>query len=313
MSKVRVGTVAGLLLVAISPLSSGAQASPGAATPDIKLIRLADNFHVIDESAAHGGSISVFTGEDGILMVDAGVAPLAAKAEAAIRQLSALPIRQLINTHVHVDETGGNEHFGKLGASIIARDEVRHGMLNPRPAASMTVQRDARQVRPPAPRLAVPTLTFDRQMSLHINGQEIRLIAMPPAHTNGDTLIHFPGLDIIVAGDVLRAHEFPSINRPSGGTLPGMLDALGMLIGLTGPGTRIITSHGQIVDRSVAIAQRDFLLLARDRIAEQIAQGKNLEQVIAADVVADQGIKALPGHISSQNFVRDVFEELTTK
>jgi len=185
-------------------------------------------------------------------------------------------------------------------------------MLHPKaPAGGAALEgRQARQVRPPTPG-AAPRLTYGNNMALHVDAQEIRLIAVPRAHTDGDALIYFPGLDIIVAGDVLRAHEFPSIGRPDGGTLPGMLDALARLIGISGPKTRIVTSHGVVVDRAVAIEQRDFLLTARDRIAALIAQGKNVGEVVAANVTAGLGVVALPGHIGAEAFVRDVYGELT--
>jgi cyclase len=284
-----------------------AQAPQDFSKIEIEPARLAANFYVIDESEVHGGSISVLTGPDGVVMIDTGVAPLAPKVEAAIKRLSPQPIRYVINTHAHVDETGGNEYFSRLGATIIARDQVRDSMLHPR--APTGDARQARQVRQ-TPAQALPGLTYAGGMTLRLDGQEVRLIAVPRAHTDGDALIWLPGLDIIVAGDVLRAHEFPSIGRPDGGTLPGMLDALGRLIGLAGPDTRIVTAHGAVVDRSVAIEQRDFLLTARDRIAALIAQGKSADEVVAANVTADLGVHALPGHIGADAFVRDVYGEL---
>ncbi len=280
-----------------------AQAAQDFSKVEIKPKKLADDFYVIDESEAAGGSISVLTGRDGVLMVDTGVKPLAPKVQAAINKLSSQPIRYVINTHVHGDETDGNEHFGRLGATVIARESVRYNLLHPRPLADGLP-------RKPAPAAAVPALTYAGNMSLHFNDQEIRLIAAPPAHTDGDTLIHFPDLDIIVAGDVLRANEYPSINRPSGGTLPGMLDALARLIGLAGPETRIVTSHGEVVGRSVVIAQRDFLLASRDRVTALIAQGKSVDEVIAANITADLNVQAATAHISSEHFVRDVYAEV---
>lgn len=290
---------------------SHAQTTPDFSKVDIKPVKLADNFYVIDETEVHGGSISVLTGPEGVLLVDTGVGGLAPKVEAAIKKLSSQPIRYVINTHAHVDETGGNEYFAKLGATIVARDQVRGSMLHPKvpTGAAAADGRQARQVRAVPPE-AAPKLTFANNMSLRLSDQEARLISVPRAHTDGDALIYFPGLDIIVAGDVLRAHEFPSIGRPDGGTLPGMLDALARLIGMAGPKTRIVTAHGQVVDHSVVIEQRDFLLTSRDRIAALIAQGKSSEEVIAANPTADLGVKALPGHIGPDAFVRDVYAEL---
>ncbi len=289
-----------------------AQAAYDFSKVEIKPIKIADNFYVIDESEVHGGSISVLTSPAGVVMVDTGVAPLTAKVEAAIRKLSAQPIRYVLNTHAHVDEVAGNEYFGKLGATIVAREQVRDTMLHPKvPAGAAALEgRQARQARPPAPDAALPKLTYASNMTLHFGDQDIQLIAVPRAHTDGDALMYFPGPDVIIAGDVLRAHEFPSIGRPDGGTLPGMLDALAKLIGLAGPGTKIVTSHGSVVDRSVVVAQRDLLLITRDRVTALIAQGKTLDEVVAAKVTADQPARALPGHIGADAFVRDVYEEI---
>jgi cyclase len=290
-------------------LGQAQQSPPDFSKVQIKPVKIADNFYVIDESEVHGGSISVFTGPDGVLLVDTGVAPLAAKVEAAIKRLSPQPIRYVINTHAHVDEVAGNEHFAKLGATIVAREQVRYTMLHPRKPLGNVQGREARQIRQTPPE-AVPKLTFSDAMALHFNGQDIRVIAVPRAHTDGDALILFPGLDIIVAGDVLRAYEYPSVNRPDGGTLQGMLDGLANLIGRTGPATKIVTSHGEVVDRSVAIAQRDLLLTTRTRITALLAQGKTAEEIVAAKITADQGVRVVPGHISGDAFVRDIHAEL---
>jgi glyoxylase-like metal-dependent hydrolase (beta-lactamase superfamily II) len=306
-SSMLAGSIAMLLLAAPGPGRTAPDLSPA----PIKVTPITDSLYVIDESEAHGGSISVLTGPDGVLLVDAGIAALAPKAAAAIRQISARPIRYVINTHVHVDETGGNEYFAQQGATVIARRQVRDEMLHPRAAASAD-PREVRQVRERIAAAAVPTLVYDGTVALRFDGQDIRLLSLPPAHTDGDALIYFPALDTVVAGDVLRANEFPSINLPSGGTLAGMLDALARLISLAGPHTRIVTSHGEVVDRATAMAQRDFLLVTRDRVAALIAQGKSADQVVAAKVTADLGVHATPGHISADAFIRDLYQALAT-
>ena len=273
---------------------------------EIRTNKLADNFHVLNDSDDMGGSISVLSGPDGVLMIDTQLTALSQKVEAAIRKLSSQPIRYVINTHVHLDQTGGNAHFGRLGATIIGREQVRYSMLHPRTLADG-------KPRQPAPDSAVPKLTYANNMTLHFNGEVIQLIAAPDAHTNGDSFIYFPRLDIIVAGDVLRPIPYPSINRPDGGTLPGMLEALGVLISHTGPRTRIVTSHGPPVDRAVAIAQRDLILTVRDRVAALVAQGKSEAEVVAAKVTADLDSNALQPHTPAERFVRDVYAELKAR
>jgi glyoxylase-like metal-dependent hydrolase (beta-lactamase superfamily II) len=261
----------------------------------------------------HGGSVSILLGLDGALLVDTGVGPLAARVEAAIKRLTPLPIRYVINTHAHVDEIGGNEHFARLGATLIGNDRMRESMLHPKVRAGEAVLdgRQARQARAPSA-AGAPTITFDSELALHHNGQAIRMVSVPRAHTDSDSIILFPGLDIVVVGDVLRAGEYPSINRPDGGTLQGMLDGLAKLIALGGPATRFVTSHGQVVGRAAVVAQRDLLLTTRNRVVALIAQNKTLEQVLAANVTAGLGATAQPGHISADAFVRDVYRELAS-
>jgi cyclase len=288
---------------ALSESLTHAQATQDFSKIEIRLEKLAENFYVINDSDDVGGSISVLTGPDGILMVDTQLAPLSTKVEAAIKRLSQKSIRYVINTHVHIDQTDGNEYFGRLGATIIAREQVRYRLMYPITVAG-------RVQRVPAPAAALPVLTYTDNMKLHFNGEEIQIIAMPSAHTDGDTMIYFPGVDILVAGDVLRPATYPSINRPDGGTLEGMLEALGYLIGRAGPHTRIITSHGPPVDRAVAIAQRDLILTVRDRVAALIAQRKSEAEVIAAGIAADLDAHALQSHTSAERFVSDVYSEL---
>jgi glyoxylase-like metal-dependent hydrolase (beta-lactamase superfamily II) len=211
-----------------------------------------------------------------------------------------------------VDEIGGNEHFARTGAIFVGRDLTREAIVRPKPVnAAPGDGRAARQARMPAPE-AAPTITFANEMGLYINGQDVKLIAIPRAHTDNDAIIQFPALDIIVVGDVLRAGEYPSVNRPSGGTLPGMLAGLDKMLALAGPNTKLVTAHGQVVGREALIAQRTLLVTTRDRVAAMIKDGKTVEQAIAADLTKGLGATALPGHVGADAFVRDVYAELKT-
>jgi cyclase len=228
---------------------------------------------------------------------------LSQKIMAAIRQVSNQPVRFLINTHVHGDHTGGNENFAKMGATIIARDELRAGLMRPGPLANGTAT-------PPAPAAALPVITYEGRMTFHMNGEEARLIPVPRAHTDGDTMIQFTGDDIIMCGDFFRSIQYPNIDRANGGSLQGMLDGLGMLIGLAGPNTKIVPGHGPVVGRAEIIATRDMMLAVRDRIATLVAQGKTQDEVLAASPTADYDARVPNSKETTQRFVTQVYAEL---
>lgn len=271
------------------------QATRDLSKVEVKTQKITDNFHVLD-FGGQGSSVGVLTGQDGVLMIDAQFAPLGPKIEAAIKQLSSQPIRYVINTHVHGDHTGGNEYFARLGATIVAHQQVRASMM---------------QRKPPVADAALPRIVYDSNLTLNINGQDIRLIAIPRAHTNGDTLVHFPGLDIIVVGDLFRPTPYPHIDLASGGTFQGNIDGLDTLIKLSGPDTRIIAGHGgPISDRATVITQRQLMLTVRDRVAALIAQGKSEQEVLAARVTEGLDPKVPQSDITVDRFVREVYADL---
>jgi glyoxylase-like metal-dependent hydrolase (beta-lactamase superfamily II) len=229
--------------------------------------RVADNLYYLEGS---GGHIGILIGDDGVIMIDDQFAPLSEKIHAAIREISDLPIRFLINTHVHGDHTGGNAFFGGMDIPIIASDNVY-----------------VRLMQGGSAREALPVLTFSEPVTLHLNGEEIVVAPTPPAHTDGDSYIHFRNADVIHAGDVFRTIAYPRVDDLNGGTFAGTLDALQMLIDMAGPNTQIIPGHGVVSSRDDVIRFRDMAIEVRDRVARLIEQGRTLEQIVAAQPTAD--------------------------
>lgn len=290
----------GICGLSVSPAHS--QAARDFSKVEVRTNKLADNFYVFDFDG-QGGAVAVLTGPDGVLMVDDQFAPLAPKIEAAIRKLSSQPVKYVIDTHVHTDHVGGNEYFSGLGATIIANEQVRARMLRSRQAGSGG----------PDPAIAaasLPNMVFDDAMTLYFDEQEVRLISVPHAHTDGDTLVYFPRLDIIVAGDLFRSIPYPHIDLAGGGTLQGFIDGLGVIIGMAGPNTKIISGHGPVADRATAIAQRDLALTVRERVAALMAQGKGVEEVVAAKVTAGLDSRVPQDDITVDRFVREVYNDL---
>ena len=167
----------------------------------------------------------MLAGPDGVLMVDSQFAPLTERIVAAIKAIDPGPIRYLINTHVHGDHTGGNANLAAMGVTIIARPQLRARLEKPSPTATGAPGT-------PAPAAALPRLTYDAPMTFHMNGEQVQLVPIPSAHTDGDTLVKFVNADVIMTGDFYRSLGYPNIDRANGGTLNGMLAGLNKIIEL---------------------------------------------------------------------------------
>ena len=277
-----------------------AQGAPDFSKVEIKANRVTDKFYTLD---GQGGTIGVLFGPDGVFMVDTQFAPLSDKIVAAIKRLTPQPIRFVVNTHVHGDHTGGDENFGKLGATIISREELRYRLAHPNPNANGT---------PGVPIAAagLPRMTYRDLLTMRMDGEEIQMIAIPRAHTDGDTMVYFPGLDVIMTGDFYRSVQYPNVDRANGGSLQGLIDGLGAVIGRAGPNTKIIPGHGANVDRNAVVAHRDTAMMVRDRVARLIDQGKSEDEVVAAKVTADLDARVQDAGTTGDRFVRQVYAEL---
>ena len=260
----------------------------------IKTTKVADNFYTLEGSV---GMMGVLTGPDGVFIVDAQFAPLTDKLVAAIKQISDGRMRFLVNTHVHGDHTGGDENFAKLGVTLIARDELRARLAVPGRGG-------------PPPAAALPIVTYKDRVTMHMNGEDIQLIPVLAAHTDGDTMVYFPKADVIMTGDFYRSIQYPNIDRANGGSLQGMLNGLAQVVSLAGPNTKIIPGHGPTVNKTAVSAQRDLIVAVRDRVAKLVAQGQTQEQVVAAKVLADFDSKVEQPGTTGDRFVGQLYGEL---
>lgn len=285
--------ILGALALLAVPALVQAQGGQDFSKVEIKTNKVSNNFYTFD---GQGGTIGVLTGPDGVFQVDGQFAPLSEKIAAAIKQVSnGNTAKLMVNTHVHGDHTGGNENFAKMGATIMARPELR----------------DRLAATPNTPAIALPKVTYDNQVVLHMNGETIELIPIRRAHTDGDTLVHFVNNDILMTGDYYRSLGYPNIDRMNGGSLEGMLRGLAITASLAGPNTKIIPGHGATVDRNAVIAQRDIMLAVRDRVSKLIQQGKSQDEVVAAKVTTDFDPKVPGGAgMTADRFVGQVYAEL---
>ena len=269
----------------------------------IKTTKLANNLYTLE---GQGGAIGVLTGPDGVLMVDSQFAPLTERIVAAIKAVDPGPIRYLINTHVHGDHTGGNANLGAMGVTIIARPQLRARLEKPGPTATGTAGT-------PAPAAGLPRLTYDAPMTFHMNGEQVQLIPIPAAHTDGDTLVKFVNADVIMTGDFYRSTGYPNIDRANGGTLTGMLAGLNKILELAGPSTRILPGHGAIVDKAAVAAHRDMIIGIRDKVAPMVKKGMTAEQVAAAKPTSDYDAKMGDTGTTGDRFIGQLYAELGGK
>jgi glyoxylase-like metal-dependent hydrolase (beta-lactamase superfamily II) len=286
---------------------------------EIATEQVAPNLYMLSGSAgldpahedAAGGRIGVLAGPDGILMVDAQYGELADKVLTAIRRVSSAPIRFLVNTHIHRDHTGGNAKFAKLGATIFAREELREGMGRAR-----TVNGNPAPAADPA---AIPVVTYGlgEPVRIHLNGEIADLIPVRAAHTGGDTMIRFENANAIMIGDYYRNFGYPFIDIANGGSLKGMLEALDVTMKVARPDTRLIPGHGTIVKRTELAPYRDMIFAIQGKVQQLVAQGKTLQDVLAARVTSPYDstvpgglLPAAGGGTSADRFVTEVYQEL---
>ena len=245
---------------------------------EIKTQKLSDTISVL---FGKGGNIGVSAGADGVFIIDDQYAPMSDKIRAAVAGLSDKPINYVINTHWHGDHTGGNESFGTSGSVIIAHDNIRKRLVTGKTATAKG------KGVPPAPKAALPVITFNDSLSLHLNGEEARLFHVKSAHTDGDGIIWFKNSNIIHMGDTFFYNSFPFIDHNSGGSLKGTVAAADMVLGMVDENTQIIPGHGPVTDKAGLSSYKDMLVSAFGKITAMKDKGMSLEAVIAANPTAD--------------------------
>ena len=236
--------------------------------------KVTDNIYMLQGS---GGNIAILTGEDGTLMVDDQFAPLSEKIMAAIKNISDQPVHYLLNTHWHGDHTGGNENFANAGATIIAHDNVRKRLStdNLRPFGRTT---------PASPEAAWPQLTFNDEMHIHYNNENIHLIHNHNAHTDGDAFVYFSDSNVLHMGDCFFKDRFPYIDRDMGGSPDGYIKAVSQAILITDSDTKIIPGHGSLAGKQDLLNYYNMLITMRDRVKKSISDGQSMEEALAANL-----------------------------
>jgi glyoxylase-like metal-dependent hydrolase (beta-lactamase superfamily II) len=251
-----------------------------------------------------GGNIGVSIGEDGTFIVDDQFAPLTDKIRAAVAAITDKPIRFVINTHWHGDHTGGNENLGNAGALIVAHDNVFQRM-------STEQFREATNTTTPAsPKAALPVVTFAEDVTFRLNGDAIRGLHVPNAHTDGDVLIQFREANVLHLGDTFFAGRFPFIDLGSGGSVDGIISSANRALSIANEETKIIPGHGPLSTPKDLRDYRDMLMKMRSVVMQLVAQGKSLEEVQAARPAADYESWGT-GFINTERFVETLYRDLS--
>lgn len=254
--------------------------------------------------SGRGGNIGLMVGEDGTFLIDDQFSPATPQILAAIESVGGTSPRFLINTHFHGDHTGGNENFGDAGALVMAHENVRNRLKNGYQVAAFNKEAG------PAPKSALPVVTFDEGLSLHLNGEQIRAIHVDNAHTDGDSFIQFQSLNVVHAGDILFNGFFPFVDGPNGGRLKGMITAVNRILEIADENTRIIPGHGPLANLEDLKAYRAMLETAFQRLSKLRDQRLTLEQVIARKPLADLDPIWGKGIFTADQWIAVVYETL---
>ena len=261
---------AAMTMVVLGTTAPAQQLQPIAPPPNfdavqIKTVDLGNRTYMLE---GEGGNITVAVADDGVIMVDSQFAPLHDKIKAAIAALTRQPIRYLIITHFHRDHTGGNEAFGKDGATIVAHENVKTRLANG------STNGLTGNVVPPAPAIALPKETFKDAMTVRLQGRSAEVKHIPAVHTDGDTYIYLADANVLVTGDIVTFGRYPNIDFAYAGSIDGMIRGVDVLLQAANDNTKIVPGHGPIGSKAMVRDYRQMLVTARERIQTLIAAGK---------------------------------------
>jgi glyoxylase-like metal-dependent hydrolase (beta-lactamase superfamily II) len=291
------------LLLAVSLLFAvSVQAQTDFSKVEIKATKVAGNVYMLEGS---GGNIGVSVGDDGLLIVDDQFAPLADKIRAALKGIADKKLRFILNTHWHQDHTDGNKVFGPE-APIIAHDNVRKRLSTEQKSAVFN------RTTPPAPKEALPVITFNESLTVHFNGEEIRVIHYPQGHTDGDSVIFFSASNVVHLGDDFFAGRFPFVDLESGGTVEGLIRNIGEIIGKVPEGAKLIPGHGPISTVDDLKSYHRMLQQTTEIVRQKIAAGKTLDQIKSEGLPAEWAPWGA-GFIKTDRWVETIYRSLTAK
>jgi glyoxylase-like metal-dependent hydrolase (beta-lactamase superfamily II) len=266
---------------------------------EIQTIPVRDGLYMLLGS---GGNIALSTGSDGAFIVDTQYAALSDKIMAAVRAAGGGDVRFVVNTHFHGDHTGGNENFGNAGATIMAQDNVQVRL------STAQVSTLDGSTTPPAPKAAIPVVTFPERMTFHWNGTAVNLYYAPNAHTDGDSIVHYTDLNAFHMGDTFFNGGFPFIDVGAGGSLAGYIAAAESVLARSNSDTLIIPGHGALATPDDLRAFLDMLRTVNGRIRSMIEGGMTEDEVVAANPTSEYNAQWGGGFMNAETFTRFAYQ-----
>ena len=293
-------------VVAISMVLAGVAVAqePDWSKVEVKVVPVAGGVSML---VGQGGNIGVTSGKDGIFIIDDQFEPLLPKIRAAVKTLGDGPIRFVVNTHFHGDHTGSNAKLYESGAVIIAQENVRKRLGMER------INPNTKERTPPKPPEAWPLVTYASGVNLYLNGDELEVIHMARAHTDGDSVIRFKKANVVHMGDTFFNGIYPFIDVDAGGSIDGIIAAADKVLAMVDDKTKIIPGHGALGTKADLQTYRNVMAGIRDRVKALIAQGKTLDQIVAAKPSAQWDATWGKGFLGPDVFLSFVHRSLTEK
>jgi len=303
----------GLLLGLVLMMSGAFAAAGGGQQQDfskvqIKATKVSGNIYMLEGA---GGNIAASIGEDGIVIVDDQFAPLADKIQASLKSLGITdkPVRFVINTHYHGDHTGGNAPFANAGSTVIAQDNVRKRMASSGTAGNGPGGSIHMETKP-TEKEALPIITFEHDVTVHLNGEDIRALHFPAGHTDGDSIIFFPKNNVVHMGDDFVRYGFPFIDVSSGGSVQGMIAAMEKATAQLPADVKVIPGHGQLSNLDDVRAFTTMLKETSAVVQKSLDAHKTLEQM-KQEKILEPWKKWSGEFVNADAFIETLYNSLT--
>ncbi|AKS41558.1 MBL fold metallo-hydrolase [Wenzhouxiangella marina] len=291
-------TLLAMTLLLASPLTF----AQGMDEVEIGVVELRESVFML---TGRGGNIGLVVTEDGAFLVDDQYAPLTDRIVAAVESVTDQPIRFVLNTHWHGDHTGGNENLAERGTLVVAHDNVRERM------SSEQVMEFFDRTVPASPDAALPVVTFNDAITFHLGEHTIEAFHVAHAHTDGDSIVRLPEVNVIHAGDVIFYGLYPFIDGESGGSLPGLIAAVDRIAEAVDEDTIIIPGHGPLMGQRQLGQYRDMLATVHERLRARVDAGEDLETILAADITAEYDNFWGAGFLPPERWVELLYTNMT--